>query len=236
MRLDQFCSNGNGSSPAASRPSAVVPSMESAAVEVAQLEAAFQSLEVEACQPLLVLKDEVSTKEAAPCTEKIRKEVCKADCDPEVEGKDQFAGGGPSKEMNEDDKSNKDAAESERKQKEHCLRVHVCCMARFAEAQTFKSRACVRKTLESFIPPGQNMIFLKTIPFQQGLACRFEVDATVTVFDSFVQVASGQQCRVQIRKEEDAAADSRVFWPQIVQSKCRALEFRVQLLFEKLRP
>ena len=52
-----------------------------------------------------------------------------------------------------------------------------CCMARFAEAQTFKSRACVRKTLESFIPPGQNMIFLKTIPFQQGLACRFEVDA-----------------------------------------------------------
>ena len=88
-----------------------------------------------------------------------------------------------------------------------------CCMARFAEAQMFKSRACVRKTLESFIPPGQNMIFLKTIPFQQGLACRFEVDATVTVFDSFVQVASGQQCRVQIRKEEDVAADSRVFWP-----------------------
>ena len=100
--------------------------MESAAVKVAQLEAAFQSLEVEACQPLLVVKDEVSTKEAAPRTEKIRKEVREADCDPEVEGKDQFEGGGPSKAMNEDDKGNKDAAESERKQKDQCLRVNVC--------------------------------------------------------------------------------------------------------------
>ena len=100
--------------------------MESAAVEVEQLEAAFQSLEVEACQPLWVVKDEVSTKEAAPRAEKTHKEVREADCDPEVEGKDQFEGGGPSKEMNEDDKGNKDAAESERKQKEHWLRVDVC--------------------------------------------------------------------------------------------------------------
>ena len=84
------------------------------------------------------------------------------------------------------------------------------CMAKFAEAQTFKSRACVRKTLEEFIPPGQQMFFLKTIPFQQGLACRFEVDAPRGVFDAFVQVASGRQCRIQIRKEEEVAADSRV--------------------------
>ena len=126
LRMDQLCSVEHGSSPAASRPPAVVASMESAAVEVEQLEAAFQSLEVEACQPLWVVKDEVSTKEAAPRAEKTHKEVREADCDPEVEGKDQFEGGGPSKEMNEDDKGNKDAAESENKQKEHWLRVDVC--------------------------------------------------------------------------------------------------------------
>ena len=53
-----------------------------------------------------------------------------------------------------------------------------------------------------------------TIPFQQGLACSFDTDATRAVFDAFVRVAAERQCRAQIRKAGEFAADAQATRPQ----------------------
>ena len=68
----------------------------------------------------------------------------------------------------------------------------------------------MQRKLREFVPESGFMNFYSTIPFQKGLACRFNVEATHKTFTDFVEKAGDAGCHVRVledaEKERDAQA------------------------------
>ena len=80
-----------------------------------------------------------------------------------------------------------------------------CCRAVWAQQQAFASRADVQRKLRTYVASQCMVSLFRTIPFQQGLACSFDVEATAADFDTFVAEAAKDGCRVHVLQETDRA-------------------------------